>query len=96
MVRFCFFAIGLMLAGCAPELDVSQHEIQTFEKVRWEERSMIKANDWRSELPDEPNDPCACQSDQCVENWIDENLGCDICVAFSCSNLERDHYCIGC
>lgn len=29
-------------------------------------------------------DPCLCQGQSCLRDWIDENIGCDVCVAFMC------------
>jgi hypothetical protein len=29
-------------------------------------------------------DPCLCQGQSCLQDWIDDNIGCDVCVAFMC------------
>ena len=37
-------------------------------------------------LPSGTPDACACTTEDCVANWIDDNLGCDICVLFTCGD----------
>ena len=39
-------------------------------------------DDYNTSLPLE--DPCMCEGQQCLTDWIDSNVGCDVCVAFMC------------
>lgn len=38
---------------------------------------------------------CDCDTGDCVVNWIDDNIGCQVCVSFQC-NLASVHACNPC
>lgn len=40
--------------------------------------------------------PCSCDSQACLEDWVSENFGCDICVGFVCDGAPAGHACNGC
>ncbi|HVV83210.1 MAG TPA: hypothetical protein VHE35_09020 [Kofleriaceae bacterium] len=38
---------------------------------------------------------CACTSDACREQYVEDNLGCDVCVTFDCGG-QRTGVCASC
>lgn len=51
-------------------------------------------------LSDEPqvdadNDPCRCDNQSCIDQWVSKNLGCDVCVVLHCGS-SRSHVCTHC
>ncbi len=51
--------------------------------------------DWGSGLPGD-NGPCSCDGPACVQTWVDQNLGCDICAVFVCDGSPNVHACSHC
>jgi len=41
-------------------------------------------------------DPCTCQDTACVETWIAENLGCNVCADFICGGDHTAGACYLC
>ncbi len=39
-----------------------------------------------SPLPSDTPDACECDTEECVNQWIDQNLGCNVCVLFTCGD----------
>jgi len=39
--------------------------------------------------------PCACDGPTCVQNWVDANLGCNLCAVFVCEG-PNVHACNNC
>jgi hypothetical protein len=38
---------------------------------------------------------CACTTYECVQQWIGDNIGCDVCVGFQCDG-QSVHGCATC
>jgi hypothetical protein len=41
-------------------------------------------------------DPCQCNSQACVDSWVDENLGCNVCISLYCDGQPSGHICSQC
>lgn len=39
--------------------------------------------------------PCGCDGPSCVESWVADNLGCDVCAVFVCGD-NPVHACHSC
>jgi hypothetical protein len=35
------------------------------------------------------DNPCMCDGPMCLQDWVDTNIGCDVCVAFTCGDSVR-------
>ena|SRR5688572_2110735 len=70
--------------------DLGQNETGTEELVAYENHEQIGE---LSPLPSGTPDACECGTEDCVANWIDDNLGCNICVLFTCGDAP---YAAGC
>ena len=42
------------------------------------------------------DDPCTCTTVECLEAWVDDHLGCDVCAGFVCDAAPADHACSAC
>ena len=41
--------------------------------------------------------PCDCNEDSCRSDWVETNIGCDVCVVFRCDSGRRfSHSCNTC
>jgi hypothetical protein len=49
-----------------------------------------------SNTPPAELDPCSCEGDKCLEDWVDQNVGCDVCVVFTCGDNYYPHSCHTC
>ena len=38
-------------------------------------------------------DPCACETEECLEAWITSQFGCSVCVALVCDGEPGPHLC---
>jgi hypothetical protein len=70
--------------------DLGQNDTGTDELVAFENNEQVGE---LSALPSGTPDACECATEDCVANWIDENLGCNICVLFTCGD---EPYAAGC
>jgi hypothetical protein len=41
-------------------------------------------------------DPCQCNSQACVDSWVDDNLGCNVCISLYCDGEPGGHVCAQC
>ncbi len=41
-------------------------------------------------------EPCSCESTECLEDWIAANLGCNVCATFVCSDDSNAGACYLC
>ncbi len=48
-----------------------------------------------SEAAGAPSNPCNCADDECLRQWVDDNLGCNVCAVFTCGDREP-HSCAPC
>jgi hypothetical protein len=39
---------------------------------------------------------CACESTECVEIFVRDNIGCDLCVDFTCADRDWVGGCVRC
>ncbi len=39
---------------------------------------------------------CACTTAECFHEWVVDNVGCDVCVAFVCDGDVVAHSCMAC
>ncbi len=46
--------------------------------------------------PDAPIDPCTCTTDECIQQWGEDTLACDVCVVVFCDGEPRVHHCRFC
>ena len=65
-----------------------------FEQISWQ--SGIGGDDWLNKLPDQAPGVCECTGHACMEDWVDSNLGCDLCVAVRCPGVQTEHVCVSC
>jgi len=42
-----------------------------------------------------PRNPCDCTDDECLHQWVGDNLGCNVCVAVTCGD-RYPHSCVRC
>lgn len=42
-----------------------------------------------------PSNPCNCTDDECLRQWVDDNLGCNVCAVFTCGD-RLPHSCAPC
>lgn len=42
------------------------------------------------------DDPCACDTVDCMAAWVDGHLGCDVCAGFVCDDAPAEHVCNPC
>ena len=40
--------------------------------------------------------PCNCDGPICVESWVEDNLGCNVCAVFLCDGAPTVHACHVC
>lgn len=45
---------------------------------------------------DAPADPCDCAGESCRRDWVDANLGCNVCAVFVCDGDNTPHACNAC
>ena len=43
-----------------------------------------------------PLDPCQCVDASCRQQWVEVNLGCNVCAVFSCGEQNIPHSCNAC
>jgi hypothetical protein len=43
-----------------------------------------------------PEDPCDCTTPECLHDWVELNLGCDVCLTFVCDGEPTAHACAAC
>lgn len=67
----------------------------SFEHISWQ-HGQLDADGWRNKLPDEPLGPCECTGEDCAEAWVDNEFGCDVCVAIRCPGEAPEHVCVSC
>lgn len=65
-----------------------------FEQISWE--SGPGGGGWLNELPNPAATLCDCTDLSCRQEWVDDNLGCDLCVVVSCSGTGPQHTCVPC
>ena len=65
-----------------------------YEQISWDRD--LGGDGWRNELPGQPGELCECNGDGCYANWIDTNVGCDVCVVVRCPSQEPQHVCVSC
>lgn len=47
---------------------------------------------WPDHRPRSEYDPCACHTPACLQEWVDSNLGCDVCAVVVCGD-DISHIC---
>jgi len=62
----------------------------SYERTFPEERSDVASDEMVSESV------CDCDSTECLEDWIDRHLGCDVCATFICSDDYKPGACNMC
>ena len=65
-----------------------------YEQITWQ--SGIGGDSWLNKLPDQAPNVCECTGQACMEDWVDSNLGCDLCVAVRCPGVAPEHICVSC
>lgn len=43
-----------------------------------------------------PEDPCDCATPECLHDWLQHNIGCDVCLTFVCGGDDIAHVCASC
>jgi hypothetical protein len=43
-----------------------------------------------------PDDPCDCATPACLHEWVEHNVGCDVCLTFVCDGDQTAHVCASC
>lgn len=43
-----------------------------------------------------PEDPCDCGTPACLHDWLELNVGCDVCLTFVCAGEPSAHVCVAC
>lgn len=101
-----FVASLLTVMACAVEplkkpddelvTPVALESLETrFEQISWQ-HGLFEADDWRNKLPERSLGPCECTGQSCVEDWVGESFGCNVCVALRCPDQEPEHVCVAC
>ena len=96
---WALMGMALALAGCLVEEQQSDlrgvraSAIANFEQVEW--RPELDGDDWRFAQPEPIVDPCDCSNESCLQDWVSEGFGCDVCVALTCGD-EHNHVCNSC
>lgn len=49
-----------------------------------------------TDLPQQLDDPCLCTGADCLRDWVDANVGCDVCAVFVCGGDVNPHACNAC
>lgn len=51
----------------------------------------------RAAAEEQPGEgPCSCETPDCLQEWADLNLGCDVCVSVVCDGEPGAHVCHSC
>ena len=107
-VRIQQLAIGwigfvlISMTGCAyegelgPSSTAQLQSIEAFEQIDWQ-LEIGEMGEWRSQLPgmSGPVNPCQCPGRECLDDWVEHNFGCNVCVSYSCGE-GVNHVCTPC
>jgi hypothetical protein len=77
--------------GSAVAMEVINVQV---EQIAWDWG--MEGEGWRNKLPDQEPGVCECTGHACMEDWVDSNLGCDLCVAVECPGVGTEHVCVSC
>lgn len=91
--------VAALACGCATELDVAEPEAEPAAKTRPSGLLQPHADQPIGEIP-EPvvsTDPCDCEDDpECLDEWAESALACDVCVVLLCDDEWHPHVCHFC
>jgi hypothetical protein len=77
--------------GTAIEWPTTQHD-----RIWIEGRSTVAPGAADAVQAGDGDGACACSTAECFHQWVVDNLGCDICVAFVCDGDTVAHSCMAC
>ncbi len=43
-----------------------------------------------------PGSICGCTTNQCAQDWLDDNVGCDLCITVICEDGSQTGGCSFC
>jgi hypothetical protein len=96
------FAIALSTAACATDdvetstadtIWVNASEIVEVGGIRSTELTGLGMSDGAVIVEDSV---CACDTNDCVEEYVRDRIGCDVCVHFTCLSGDRLGGCVRC
>lgn len=93
-------AAYMMLAACVserPDVELGTAPPLVIEEVEHGDRPATMIVDRDSDAPVEiESSACACETADCVHNWIQEEVGCGVCVDMVCADGRRIGGCLPC
>ena len=76
-------------------VEVANTEVATNGTLR---RDADRVNPGTQQLADDAgsNSVCQCDSQTCLDQWVDTYFGCNVCVVFNCDAGSYSHSCVSC
>ena len=93
--------VGLLMAlglACDADAPLDEYWVTTFPSSPGDAiEAEVDEPDFapQRDLDDPSSSACGCASTECFEAWIEEHLGCGLCVVFFCDG-EHTHACVPC
>lgn len=81
------------MSGCALEVELDEPVEQAQVPPS---TGATPIDELRSEHLHPLDDPCACETQACVDAWAEDHLGCNVCVSLVCDDTPSTHACHFC
>lgn len=49
-----------------------------------------------AQMVEDYGDICECSTQECLDLWVEQTIGCDVCVFVECDGTRRDGVCVTC